>query len=156
MAVIVSYGAGLGGTDGKIYLDQEAPPQLSAVLYLSLAALLPAWRVRGSKGGLERCPGRPAPDPAAFLAGLAALLRQLKPDCWQVRCPNMQAPSISDLMSFLAEFGFGLGRNFTRFIVLLELSTQHRKKGKSDVQILLPSHAGCTCTYLQCVWCRFL
>ena len=90
MGVIVVDGAGLGGTEGKVYLDQQAPPQLPAVLYLSLAALLPAWRVWGSKGTLERCPGRTGPDPAAFLAGLAALLRQLKPDCWQVRCTNMQ------------------------------------------------------------------
>lgn len=146
MAVITSHGAGLGGTDGKIYLDQQAPPQLSAVLYLSLAAILPAWRVRGSKGGLERCPGRPAPDPAAFLAGLAALLRQLKPNCWQVRCPICRRRQISDLINFLAKSGFG--RDFTRFIVLLEPSAQHRKKGKFDVQVLLPSHVGCTCTYL--------
>lgn len=98
---------------------------------------------QGRSGALPRAPcSRPgclscwagsfaAPAQAQLLAGAV---------------PNMQAASISDLINFLAKSGFG--RDFTRFIVLLEPSAQHRKKGKFDVQVLLPSHVGCTCTYL--------
>lgn len=104
----------MGGADGKIYLDPQTPPpppQLPSVLYLSLSVQLPGWRLRHPTGGgggvgvsggggggrfggkglsnggreLERRGGRAGTvDPAAFLAGLAMLLRQLPEACWQV------------------------------------------------------------------------
>lgn len=84
--IALDFAAGLGHPEAKQYMQPAPTPlHMPLLLFLATSAQLPGWQADPLSGTLERRAGHSSPDPSVFVAGIALILRQFHPDCWQAR-----------------------------------------------------------------------